>query len=163
MKGRLYIYGTGAHARKVFHCARACGYEVAGFVDDDPLGQSPVPGLHVWLAAALPPPARGDAAFVAIGRADVRKRIMDRLAHGGWECPSLVHPSATVAPDVRLEAGVLIAAGVVIETATVVGRGAIVDIGALVDHDCMVGSFGHLGPGEVLGPGVKFSSSLELI
>lgn len=149
---RLFIFGTGAHARKVFHCAATCGYRVAAFVDENPEAVAPIRGLRVLDAGALPEPAEGDCLFVAIGRADVRRRLMDRLDKLGWELPALVHAAAWVAPDARLGAGVLVAAGAVVETASTIGRGAIVDIGVLVDHECDVGAFCHLRPGEVLGP-----------
>lgn len=149
---RLYIFGTGAHARKVFHCAVASGYQVAAFVDENPVVNAPISGTTVLDATTLPAPTADDCAFVAIGRADVRRRLMDSLASLGWGLPALVHTAAWVAPDAQLGAGVLVAAGAVVETAAVIGRGAIVDIGVLVDHECDVGAFCHLRPGEVLGP-----------
>lgn len=149
---QLFIFGTGAHARKVFHCATTCGYRVAAFVDENPEAVAPIPGLRVFDAAGLPGPAEGDCLFVAIGRADVRRRLMDRLGKLGWDLPALVHAAAWVAPDARLGAGVLVAAGAVVETASTIGRGAIVDIGVLIDHECDIGAFCHLRPGEVLGP-----------
>jgi acetyltransferase-like isoleucine patch superfamily enzyme len=149
---RLFIFGTGAHARKVFHCAATCGYRVEAFVDENPAAIAPIPSLLVLDAGVLPVPTEGDCMFVAIGRADVRRRLMDRLDKLGWELPALVHEAAWVAPDARLGAGVLVAAGAVVETASTVGRGAIIDIGVLVDHECNIGAFCHLRPGEVLGP-----------
>lgn len=149
---RLFIFGTGAHARKVFHCASGCGYEVAAFVDENPAASSPIAGVLVLDAAALLAPNAGDAAFIAIGRAEVRRRLMDRLAGLGWSLPPLVHSAAWVAPDARLGDGVLVAAGAVVETTAMIGRGVIIDIGVLVDHECEVGAFCHLRPGEVLGP-----------
>jgi carbonic anhydrase/acetyltransferase-like protein (isoleucine patch superfamily) len=148
----MFIFGTGAHARKVFHCAVECGYQVAAFIDENPPPSAPVAGVPVLDAKLLPAPGANDCAFIAIGRADVRRRLMDSLAAKGWSLPALVHKSAWVAPDARLSAGVLVAAGAVVETATVIGRGAIVDIGVLVDHECDVGAFSHLRPGDVLGP-----------
>ncbi len=152
MSRSLFIVGTGAHARKVFHCASAGGYDVAAFVDENPAATAPIAGIPVLGVAALPAPGAGDAAFVAIGRADVRRRLMDRLAELGWALPALVHVAAWVAPDARVGDGVLVAAGAVVETASVIGRGAIVDIGVLVDHECEVGAYCHLRPGEILGP-----------
>lgn len=152
MKDRLFIFGTGVHARKVFHYAAACGHDVVGFVDENAAAQPPISGVQVFHAALLRAPAEGEAMFVAIGRADVRMRLMDYLAGEGWVLPALVHPSAWVAPDAQLGAGVLVAAGAVVETASVVGRGAIVDIGVMVDHECQIGAFCHLKPGEVFGP-----------
>lgn len=155
---RLLIFGTGAHARKAYHCAVRSGYQVIAFVDESPTAVSPIVGERLLLANALPKPTAGDCAFVAIGRADARERLMALLGALGWPLPALVHAAAWIAPDAQLGAGVLVAAGAVVETATVIGRGAIVDIGVLVDHDCQVGAFCHLRPGEVLTSGTVRAS-----
>lgn len=153
MKTRLFIFGTGAHARKVFHYAMALDHEVLGFVDENPGAVSPVCNVPLIAFSTLGAPADGTGIFVAIGRADVRRRLMDILGADGWSLPALVHPGAWRAPDAKLEAGVLVAAGAVVETGTVVGRGAIIDVGVVVDHDCRIGAFCHLKPGRVCLPG----------
>lgn len=154
---RLYIFGTGMHARKVYHCA-IDSYEVVAFVDENSEASAPIPCAQVVDAAVLPKPASGDCMFVAIGRADVRRRLMERLGSQGWQLPAVVHAAAWVAPDAQLGAGVLVAAGAVIETAAVIGQGAIVDIGVLVDHECDVGAYCHLPPGAILPPGTHASA-----
>lgn len=144
------IFGTGAHARKAAHCAACAGDTVLAFVDENPAATSPLPGVPVqattpWSATS----GEGGALFVAIGRADVRRRLMDDAAARGWRLPPLLHPMASVAPDAVLGDGVLVAAGAVVESGARIGRGAIVDIGVLVDHDCVVEDFCHLRPGQV--------------
>jgi hypothetical protein len=146
---RLFIFGTGAHARKVFYCA---GMHVYAFVDENRAAATPVAGVPVLDVTALPAPVEGDSMFVAVGRPDVRRRLMDTLEQLGWHLPVLVHAGACVAPDACLGPGALIAAGAVVETGAKIGRGAIVDIGVLVDHDCVVEAFCHLRPGDVLAP-----------
>lgn len=148
-----FIFGTGAHARKVHHAIVAAGAGVQGFVDEKPGAAAPIVGVRVWPAAQLPPPQSGQSMFVAIGHADVRRRLMQQLEAAGWWLPPLVHPRAWVSPDVRLGAGVLVAAQAVVESASEIGRGCIIDIGVLVDHDCRVGEFNHLRPGSVLSAG----------
>lgn len=150
MKTRLMIFGTGAHARKVFHCAVALGHEVVGFVDENAAALSPVAGVTMIPAGLLRMPTEREAMFVAIGCAEVRKRLMDQCAEMGWEQPVLIHPSAWVSPDAVLNSGALVAAGAVVESASVIGRGAIVDIGAVIDHECHVGAYCHVEPGVVL-------------
>lgn len=152
MTTRLFIFGTGAHARKVYHYAVDSGWQVVAFVDETVGAVAPIAGVSVLLPQELTDPAKGDAMFVAIGRTDVRRRLMDRMASAGWSLPALAHRTAWVAPDATLEAGVLVAASAVVETAVTVGRGAIIDIGVLVDHECRIGAFCHLRPGEVCGP-----------
>jgi hypothetical protein len=150
MDGGIVIFGTGAHARKACQCAQAAGWRVVAFADENPLAVAPVPGLPVHTAA---PMASWPAAFVAIGRADARRRLMDMLQAAGCALPPLVHPRASVAPDAWLGDGVIVAAGAVVEGGARIGRGAIVDIGVLVDHDVRVADFCHLRPGQVCPPG----------
>lgn len=149
---RLFIFGTGSHARKVYHCAVKCGWKVVAFIDEAADAVAPIPALPVLQSDDLGVPTYEDAMFIAIGRADVRLRLMERMGEAGWSLPSLVHESAWVSPDAELGAGVLVAAGAVVETASLIGRGAIIDIGVLLDHECQVGAFCHLRAGEVYGP-----------
>lgn len=148
------IFGSGAHARKAAHCALRAGGTVAAFVDENPAATSPLPGVPVLTAAAWASQAgNASALFVAIGRADVRQRLMGDAAARGWRLPPLLHPLASVAPDAQLGEGVLVAAGAVVEGGARIGRGAIVDIGVLVDHDAVVADFCHLRPGQVCPAG----------
>lgn len=152
MKRRIYIFGTGAHARKVALYAMQTGWHVEGFVDEAVHVESPVAGLPVLDAEQLPSPSPDASLFVAIGAAGVRRRLMDRCALKGWLLPSLVHASAYVAQDAHLGEGVLVAAGAVVETGCIVERGAIVDIGTLIDHDSRIGAFVHLRAGTICPP-----------
>lgn len=150
MSERFYVFGTGAHARKVAHYMLLCGADVTAFVDDALGATAPLAGIPVIHSTSLPEPRLHECMFVAVGAAGVRQRLMEEYAARGWPLPALVHPAASVACDARLADGVLVAAGAVVETGAVIGRGVIVDIGVLVDHDCEVGDFCHLRPGEVL-------------
>ena len=147
---RLYIIGTGSHARKVCYYALDLGWEVAGFVDEASNAKAPLKNFDVM---DLPKKInQNEAVFVAIGQPIVRRRLMDSLSGVGWALPALVHRTAWVAPDAILESGVLVAAGAIVETSARIGRGAIIDIGALVDHDSEIEEFFHLRPGQVCHP-----------
>jgi UDP-3-O-[3-hydroxymyristoyl] glucosamine N-acyltransferase len=148
-----YIVGTGAHARKVYHAVLARGESVIGFVDEDPRARAPIEGMHVCMPSALAAPVPGRAMVVAIGNAEVRRRLMHQLQTAGWPLPPLIHPSAWVAPGARLGPGVFVAAQAAVESGSEIERGAIVDLGVLVDHDARVGEFVHLRPGHVLQAG----------
>jgi hypothetical protein len=161
MSRRLYIYGVGAHARKVYHCAAESGWTIAAFIDDASAAVSPVADVPLLTPGRLPQVAAGEAVFVAIGDADARRRITDGLASAGWALPTLVHRSAVVAPDAVVGAGVLIAAGAVVETGTIIERGAIVDVGAVLDHDCHVSAFAHVRSPGAHGPRARIGSDAE--
>ncbi len=150
MSTTLYIFGTGPHARKIAQCAGGAGWSVAAFVDEAADARSPVEGVPALVASALAAPRAGEAVFVAIGRPEVRRRLMDELAARGWRLPALVHATAWVAPDAELADGVVVCAGAVVETQARIGRGVIVDSGSVVDHDARVGEFFHVRPGTVV-------------
>ena len=156
MTDALLIYGAGAHARKVCHAWTLAGGRVEAFVDDDPAATSPVPGIVLQSAASLEAMASPGALFIAIGRSDTRRHLLESFAARGWQLPVVVHPRACIAPDARLEDGVFVGAGAVIESAAQVGRGAIVDIGALVDHDARIPAFAHLRAGAVCAAGTEW-------
>jgi acetyltransferase-like isoleucine patch superfamily enzyme len=157
MTEALVIYGAGAQARKVCHAWMLAGGRVEAFVDDNPLAASPVPGVELRKPGSLEGAPAGAALFVAIGRADVRRRLVELYAGRGWRLPAVVHPRASIAPDARLGDGVFVGAGAVVESAAQVGRGAIVDIGALVDHDARIAAFVHLRAGTVCGAGSEWN------
>lgn len=156
MSQGLYIFGTGAHARKVFHCATQAGYVVKAFVDENRDAHAPIESLSVMSPDALKNLVGSGYLFIAIGKSEVRQRLMDEFFASGWCLPSIVHPKASVAPDAVLEDGVLIAAGALIESGSVIGRGTIVDIGVAVDHDCLIAPFSHLCPGVVCRPRTRW-------
>jgi UDP-3-O-[3-hydroxymyristoyl] glucosamine N-acyltransferase len=157
MTEALLIYGAGAHARKVCHAWTLAGGRVEAFVDDDPGAHSPVAGVPVRAAASLDTMPAHTTLFVAIGRAETRRQLIERYLGRGWRLPAVVHPRACVAPDASIAEGVFVGAGAVVESAALIGRGAIVDIGALVDHDARIAAFAHLRAGMVCAAGCEWS------
>ena len=61
--GKLFIVGTGSHARKIYHYALALGYEVAEFVDENIAALSPILNVGVSHAASLLAPLNGEVMF----------------------------------------------------------------------------------------------------
>ena len=155
-----WIVGTGGYSRKVFHTIAARGERVFGFLDENPDAASPITGLPVCSPGGWPSAGDGAQAFVAIGRPDVRQRLMDWLRAEGWQLSPLVHPNAWVAPDAQLGEGSFVGAQAAVESAAIIGRGCIVDTGTVVDHDARLGDFFHLRPGMVARSGVHIAGEL---
>lgn len=131
----------------VVDTCRAAGHEVLGTADEDPRRSvfdlphlGPLEGLRV---------EPGVRAVIAVGSNTARRDIARRL-DGRLDWASIVHPSATLSPEARVEEGVVIFAGAVVQTDTVIGRHAILNTGCRVDHDNYVGAFCHVAPGAVL-------------
>ncbi len=128
-----------------------------GYLDDDAslLGRKLVDVPVVGPIAALFEISRDASVVVAIGDNRTRKRVFDQLASRGARFASVRHPSAIVAPDVRIGAGSMLCAGVIVNVGSVIGDDVILNTGTTVDHHSCLGDHVHLGPGVRMGGGVR--------
>jgi sugar O-acyltransferase (sialic acid O-acetyltransferase NeuD family) len=144
--------------------AQSPRFSMLGFVDDDPakvaasVGGYPLLGSLAWLERH----ARDAAIFVGVGSCPLRARIARSLGSSGRRAAVLVHPSATVCSDARLDEGAMIAAGAVISTNVRIGRHSHVNIGASVSHDCQLADFVHVAPGARLAGNVSVGSGSDV-
>jgi UDP-perosamine 4-acetyltransferase len=84
-----------------------------------------------------------------------RERLYRVWSGFGYAFPSIVHPTAWVAPDVVVPDGTQVMAGAVIQPGCAIGRNTIVNTRAGIDHDCRIGANVHIAPGVVLCGGVE--------
>lgn len=84
-----------------------------------------------------------------------RKCTYERFKKLDFDFNSIIHPSAIIAGDVKLDEGVQIMAGSIIQAGAFVGENTIVNTGTIIDHNCLVGRHVHLSPGVTLSGGVK--------
>jgi UDP-perosamine 4-acetyltransferase/acetyltransferase EpsM len=160
MNKEVLVIGAGGHAKVVIDVLRACGWEVYALFDDDvqkqgvPFYGIPVRGLT---ADALAYAAQHNVSrfIVAIGNNAVRQKAAARLEAQGLQAVTAVHPSAVLAPSVRIEAGTVVMPGVCINADTRIGHHVIINTRASVDHDCVIADGVHIGPGSTLCGGVK--------
>lgn len=150
---KLFIIGSGGHAKVVIDAARASGVEIGGTLDDNA-------DLHG--ADVLGVPIVGDTssaslvrlgvthAVIAIGSNTVRRDIAARL-EGAVTWQTVVHPTAYISPDATVGAGVTVIAGAIIQPGAVVGDHAIINTMTSVDHDVTVGDFCHISRAHMSG------------
>lgn len=143
---RLFIIGASGHGRVVADIAKLNGYTEIAFLDHDPAIRScsgyPVIGMDTMTASL------DGEVFVAVGSAEVRKRLMDR--NSGRSFPVLVHPSAVIAEGVEFGEGSVVMAGAVVNPGARIGRGCIVNTCSSIDHDCEIGDYVHVAVGAHL-------------
>lgn len=142
-KNRLIIIGASGHGRVVADIAKKCGYEDIIFLDSDPTITS-CSGYPVLGQDSMANQLKGDL-FIAVGNGQIRKKLMEREA--GRVFPVLIHPSAIVADDVKIEDGSVVMAGAVINPGAKIGKGVIINTCASVDHDCVVSNYSHISVG----------------
>jgi sugar O-acyltransferase (sialic acid O-acetyltransferase NeuD family) len=141
------IIGCGAHGRVVADIARAVGEPISGFLDNDP-GSAPA-NIQVEgpIEKAIPRYAATHRFVVAIGDAGARRACAEMVLAAGGELAILVHPSAVIAPDVKIGQGTVVMAGAIINPGTIIGRFAVINTGAIVDHDNIIEDNVQIAPG----------------
>lgn len=146
MHKQLIVIGAGGHGKVVADIAEKCGYSDILFFDDCPSAKFCGKYAVVGKASEAINCKKSDF-IVAIGNADIRRRLQSELSANGLCAVSLVHPSAVVASDVQIGVGTAIMAGAVINPGAEIGEGCIVNTCASVDHDCRIGDFAHISVG----------------
>jgi sugar O-acyltransferase (sialic acid O-acetyltransferase NeuD family) len=153
----VVIIGSGGHARVVADACRAAGRKVRGFLDPGVVPGTCVGGISVLGGDELlddPTFATSHEFLVGIGDQRTRRALAMLVREKGAILTTAVHPSAVVAPDVRVGDGTVIIAGSVVNPGAKLGEFVVVNTGATVDHDCILGDGVHVCPGAHLAGGV---------
>lgn len=149
----LVILGASGHGKVIADIAEKAGYTDIVFLDDDSAVVSC--GTYSVVGDCKSALSYKDADFVvAIGNAEIRRRIQSELAEMGLHIVSLIHPSAVLASDVKIGDGTVVMAGAVINPCTEIGQGCIINTCASVDHDCCIGNYVHVSVGAHVAGGV---------
>ncbi|MFD6682249.1 NeuD/PglB/VioB family sugar acetyltransferase [Micromonospora parva] len=167
----LVIVGCGGHGREVLTIVHAINkasdhgpaWRIGGFVDDAPsevnlkrlraLGTDYLGRIDAL--ATLPAETH-----VALGIGDPRGRqtVVDKMAAYPRPAAVLVHPDATVGPDLVHGEGLLVFAGARVTTNVVLGRHVHLNQNATVGHDCVFGDFVSINPLAAVSGGCRVDS-----
>ena len=157
---RVMILGAGGHAQVVAdillraHEAGANCQPVGCLDDNSVLTASAIMGLPVLGTIVQLGEFDHDAVIVAIGDNCIRARVFGSVRARGERIIHAIHPTAVLAPDVRLGKGVMICAGVIVNPGTTIGDSVILNTGCTVDHHNQIDSHAHVAPGAHLGGNV---------
>ncbi|MDT8903839.1 acetyltransferase [Anaeroselena agilis] len=168
MKLPVIVIGAGGHARILIDALVLTGREVIGIVDAD-VGRHgdkvlgiPVIGDDAAVFAHSPANVELVNGLGSIQSTESREKVYNKFKQAGYSFSVVIHPAATVAPDVRVGEGVQVMAGVVIQTGSRIGSNAIINTRASVDHDCAIGNHTHVAPGAVLSGGVQVGDDVHI-
>jgi sugar O-acyltransferase (sialic acid O-acetyltransferase NeuD family) len=153
----LMILGAGGHGKVVAEIAELMAkWDEIVFLDDNQ-NLIDVNGYKVIgkLSDYRNYKDKYNYAFVAIGRNDLRLKLIENLKKEGIVVPVLVHPCTSISNNCQIKEGTVVMAGVVINTNVVIGKGCIVNTSCSIDHDCVLEDGVHISPGVHLGGTVR--------
>lgn len=159
----LLILGAGGHAKVVAETAIAGEYASSiAFLDDCFDGSDSLTSVLNWpvigtLKFSLEPEIRSKfaSAVVAIGKASVRLKWIEKLQEAGFHLPVLMHPTSWVSGSVQIGSGSVVFANATAQADALLGKGCILNTGCSIDHDTQLGDCVHICPGTRLAGEVK--------
>jgi sugar O-acyltransferase (sialic acid O-acetyltransferase NeuD family) len=165
------VVGAGGHAQEVawslqeHERGRGSSCEVLFF--DDALAPGPLPsglGSIVGPLDAVPDHAerRSSLLVLGVGLPQLKVQLTERLAATGLAWATVVHPRATIGPNVEIGAGSYVAAGAIVTVNVRLGAFVTVNMHAQVAHDGVVAAFATLHPDAHVAGQVQIGEGAEL-
>jgi len=159
----LLIIGAGGFARETADAVRAVaaaggGYELAGFLDDDPvLRGAAIAGSEVLGPVDAITDHPDAAVVVCVGRPGAytaRRAIVSRLSLPAERYATIVHPSCSIGSTCAVGVGSVLLAQVALTADVTVGDHVAVMPQVVLTHDVHIDDFATLASGVRLGGGV---------
>ena len=139
----LLIIGAGGYGQLVRELADRSGYDTIDFLDDH------LPGSAGTINDLEILQDRYDGCIIAIGDAEVRERIGERIRN----LVTIVHPSAVVSRSAQIDNGCVIEANTTINAHATIGKASFVCAGAVINHDAFVGKYCQIDCNAVVASG----------
>ena len=169
-KRDLYIIGAGGFGREVAwlverinECAES--WNLKGFIDDNKeLHGTSCGGYRIFGGISYLLEEKTEIWCVcAIGNAEVRKRVIERLEDTPHvRFATLVDPKADISKSVSLGEGSIVCAGNIITVDICIGKHCIVNLDCTVGHDAVLGDFVTLYPSVNISGQVKVGECTEI-
>lgn len=137
-------------------------YNIHGITDDDPSIGPDVMGVHYLGTNDVLGNLRKEGFMTAVNALGsiaidnnsndfkLRKRVYEVIKGHGFFMPTLIHPSAEIAPSAQIGEGTLVFENAVIGSEAIIGDDCIINTGAIVSHDCKICNHTRISPGAVL-------------
>lgn len=146
----IFLIGAGGHGKVIAEIAESLGWEVSGFVDQNPQLHSQL-GYRVFLEPADTGMPKEAGWVVSIGNNQTRKKLTLQYS---LPYRALLHPSILLSHRSTIGAGTVAMAGVVVNSSTTIGKHCILNSSCSIDHDCRLEDFVHIAPQTAIAGGV---------
>lgn len=91
-----------------------------------------------------------------------RINMFENLGIPNSQLATFIHPTAYIAPNVKLGAGCVIMPLVAISSNTIFGKGCIVTVSATVGHDNVIGDYCHIAAQACVGACLKIGNGVHI-
>lgn len=159
MNKPIIIIGNGGHASVLAEILLAQGEKILGFTAptiEKNFFSLPYLGIDEIIQNYQVSDVELVLGLGMIQPTPLREKIFNHFRDKGYQFKSVIHPSAIIAPSVKLGHGIQIMAGAIVQTNTTIADNTIINTGALIDHDC------HIGPQIHIAPGTKISGNVHI-
>lgn len=153
----LLILGAGQYGQVAKEVAESMGcFEKIAFLDDDnDVAIGKISDYEKFVADY-------SYAIVAIGNADVRLGLIQKLEEACYRVAILVSPKAYISPSAQLMKGTIVEPMAVVNANSSVCVGVLVCAGAIINHNSFVGDGCQLDCGSVVGANVILLAKTKL-
>jgi len=152
MKQDLIIIGARAFGRETCNYARDAGFDVVGFLDDKTDALDGFIGYPPVICSAEDYVVKPEDRFVcAVGDSRMREKYVGIIAAKGGRFVNVIHPSASVGPNVKMGVGCIICPQTVVDCDLSIGNHVDVNAFSYLPHDCRVEDYVTFSPGCHLG------------
>jgi sugar O-acyltransferase (sialic acid O-acetyltransferase NeuD family) len=143
---KVVIIGGSGHASDVLSVLEMAGIECVGFQDDNPPDMRRFKDRAEHIGRIGDPCSATHYAW-GLGYPTTRQKLLPRMT---LPAATLIHPRATVHPNVRLGEGTVVMAGAILSAGAVVGDHVLIHHNAVIGHDCQIGDFVSVMPGAAV-------------
>jgi sugar O-acyltransferase (sialic acid O-acetyltransferase NeuD family) len=175
---KIILAGAGAFALEVEQYILDCRAAGRGIFDYDntPIADAELVGLHfreharlgdfqTRPLAALDPGAEPPSkvrVLIAIGNAELRRKVWGELRERGVRFVKLLHPTSVVAPNASLGEGSIVCPFAFVSNLATIGNNVALNTYASVGHDSVVGDHTVISPYACLNGGVTLGAACFL-
>jgi len=144
------IIGYGGHSKVILDLAKFNEYNFFNFHDENNKIDNSSKESKIFNSIIVQNITNDT--IIAIGSNHVRQNLSTELIFSKFI--TLIHPSAIIGNDVKIDIGTVIMAGVIIQPGTKIGKHCIINTGACIDHDVVIHDFVHIAPCSSIAGGV---------
>jgi len=162
----VIVIGGGGHAKVLVSTLLLQNRKVLGFVDLKRTMSSLLGIAYLGDDSAVflhrPNQVRLVNGVGSVGSLESRRVVYEKLREKEYIFETVIHPSAVIAPDVKIDDGVQVMAGAVVQPGSRIGANVIINTGARIDHDCSIEAHAHIAPGVTLSGDVQIGTGAHV-